>query len=160
MKALLSHSALVDAKSTATDGVDVARRGRQTEVVELLLKAGADLRATLLIQVSFPIFAARRPRRCGSRFAEGWRGCEQAMKPRKTSLQSPKNATSVDPAGGGHFELALALIEAGADPDDQRSPRFTSSPGFQPPPGEGSARWVRKIEQRPIHPVWCNAART
>jgi uncharacterized protein len=66
------------------------REGR-TDVVRILLKAGADV--------------------------------NEAMKPKGSSARSPVPGTTslILAVENGHFELAVALLEAGADPNDQRS---------------------------------------
>jgi ankyrin repeat protein len=58
------------------------------------------------------------------------------MQPRKGSGKSPRKGTSalMLAVENGHFELAIALVEAGADPNDQRS-------GFTP---LHALSWVRK----------------
>ena len=45
------------------------------------------------------------------------------MQPRKTSGKGPRKGTSalILAVENGHFDLALTLLEAGADPNDQRS---------------------------------------
>ncbi len=66
-------------------------REGRTDVVLTLLKAGADVNET--------------------------------MPPQKPSGRAPRAGTSplILAVENGHFELALALLEAGADPNDQRS---------------------------------------
>ena len=47
----------------------------------------------------------------------------EAMQPKKSGGKAPKRGTSplILAVENGHFELAAALLEAGADPNDQRS---------------------------------------
>ena len=47
----------------------------------------------------------------------------EAMQVKKSSGRSPARGTSplILAVENGHFELAVALLEAGADPNDQRS---------------------------------------
>lgn len=58
------------------------------------------------------------------------------MQPRKVTAKSPRKGTSalLLAVENGHFEVAVALLEAGADPNDQRS-------GFTP---LHALTWVRK----------------
>jgi ankyrin repeat protein len=81
-----------------------AARGGRTEVVRVLLKAGVDVNAAL-----------------------------QARKPGGKGPVSGTSALALA-VENGHYELALALLDAGADPNDQRS-------GFAP---LHMMSWVRK----------------
>jgi len=86
------------------------------------------------------------------------------MQPRKTSGKGPAKGTSalILAVENGHFDLALALLEAGADPNDQRSGftalhaltwvrkpnRGDGDDGDPPPIGSGnlsSLQFVRKL---------------
>jgi ankyrin repeat protein len=87
----------------------------------------------------------------------------EAMQPRKSSGKNPPKGTSALTLSveNGHFELALALVEAGADPNDQRSgftplhmmtwvrkPPRGEDYGAPPPLGSGnlsSVQFIRKL---------------
>lgn len=112
-----------------------------TEVVRLLLGAGADFR-TALPDSGFTAFhfAAR----------EGRRGVVEVLRaagvevdgvlvPAKPHSKGPRKGTSalMLAVENGHFELALDLVRAGADPNDQRS-------GFTP---LHVLTWVRKPQR-------------
>ncbi len=65
----------------------------------------------------------------------------EAMQPKKSNAKNPPKGTSalLLAVENGHFNLALELIEAGADPNDQRSgftPLHTMSWVRKPPRGE------------------------
>jgi ankyrin repeat protein len=109
-----------------------------TEVVELLIKAGADIHATLPDSGFTPLFFAAREGRAEVVRALLKAGADvnEAMQPRKPSGKAPSKGTSalILAVENGHFELAVALLDAGADPNDQRS-------GFTPLHG---MTWVRK----------------
>ena len=67
------------------------RREGRTDVVRILLKAGADV--------------------------------NEAMQPKRSAGRAPARGTTplILAVENGHFELAVVLLEAGADPNDQRS---------------------------------------
>jgi ankyrin repeat protein len=88
------------------------------------------------------------------------------MQPRRVTLKSPSKGTSALTLAveNGHFELALALLDAGADPNDQRSgftplhimtwvrkPPRGEDYGAPPPLGSGnlnSVQFIRKLVER------------
>src|SRR5207247_10381407 len=86
------------------------------------------------------------------------------LQPRKATGKSPRAGTSplLLAVENGHFDLAVALLDAGADPNDQRSgftalhalswvrkpPRGDGDDGDPPPIGSGnvsSLQFVRKL---------------
>ena len=109
-----------------------------TEVVELLIKAGADIHATLPDSGFNPLFFAARDGRADVVRALLKAGADvnAITEPMKPNGKGPSKGTSalILAVENGHYELALALIEAGADPNDQRS-------GFTP---LHMMSWVRK----------------
>ena len=134
----------------------------------MLIKAGADIHATLPDSGFTPLLFAARDGR-----AEVVRALLKAgvdvnatTEPKKPNPKAPSNGTSalILAVENGHYELALALIEAGADPNDQRSgftplhmmswvrkPPRGEDNGAPPPLGSGnlsSLQFIRKLVQR------------
>ncbi|HTD66353.1 MAG TPA: ankyrin repeat domain-containing protein [Candidatus Limnocylindria bacterium] len=109
-----------------------------TEVVELLIKAGADIHAMLPDSGFTPFFFAARNGRTEVVRALLKAGIDvnEGMEPRKPGGKAPSRGTSalVLAIENGYYELALTLLDAGADPKDQRS-------GFTP---LHVMTWVRK----------------
>jgi uncharacterized protein len=142
VKALLKRGADANAKErrgqtplmwAAVDG--------HTEVVELLIKAGADIHATLPESGFTAFFFAVRDGRADVVRALLKAGVDvnATMEPRRVTGKGPRKGTAALPLAveNGHFELALNLVEAGADPNDQRS-------GFTP---LHVMTWVRKPQR-------------
>ena len=139
VKALLSRGAMVDAKERrGQTALMWAAADGHADVVEALIKAGADFRTPLPDSGFTPLFFAAREGRTAVirvlRIAGG--DVNEAMQPGKPSGKGPRTGTSalILAVENGHFDLALALLEAGADPNDQRS-------GFTP---LHTLTWVRK----------------
>jgi uncharacterized protein len=133
VKALLNSSAKVDARERhgQTALMWAAAEGH-TAVVRLLMEAGADLNAKLDSGFT-PFFLAVREGRLDTVRAFLAAGIDV-----NATLPRPANAVRsgagsyirpVDPGTSplllavenGHFELAIALVDAGADPNDNRS---------------------------------------
>src|SRR6185369_6515342 len=90
----------------------------------------------------------------------------EAMQPRKPGGKAPAKGTSalILAIENGHYELALTLLDAGADPNDQRSgftplhvmtwvrkPPRGEDQGAPPPLGSGnlgSVQFIRKLVER------------
>lgn len=142
VEALLKHGAQVNAKERRgqTPLMWAAADGH-TEVVELLIKAGADIHATLSDSGFTPFFFAARDGRAGVVRALLKAGVDvnAPMKPRRVTNKGPRTGTSalLLAVENGHFNLALELLEAGADPNDQRS-------GYTP---LHVMTWVRKPQR-------------
>lgn len=139
VKALLKSGAEVNAKERRgqTALMWAAAEGH-AEVVELLIAAGADIHATLPDSGFAPLFFAAREGRAEVVRVLLRSGVDvnAAMQPRKPPRKGPRKGTSalLLAVESGHFELALELVKAGADPNDQRS-------GFTP---LHAMTWVRK----------------
>lgn len=143
VKALLKRGAIVDAKERRGQSALMwAAAEGHTEVVELLIRAGADVKATLDSGFTPFFFAAREGRRETVRaLLRAGVDVNSAMEPRKTPSKGPGRGTSalVLAIENGHYELALDLIQAGANPNDQRSgyaPLHVMTWVRKPPRGE------------------------
>jgi ankyrin repeat protein len=166
VKALLSRGANVDAmeRRGQTALMWAAAEGHAA-VVELLIKAEADFRAPLSDSGFTPLFFAAREGRAGvvRVLLKAGVDVNETMRPKRPSGKGPKAGTSalILAVENGHFDLALELIEAGADPNDQRSgftplhmmtwvrkPPRGEDQGAPPPLGSGnlsSLQFIRKL---------------
>jgi ankyrin repeat protein len=176
VKALLARGARTDARERhgQTALMWAAAEGN-TAVVRLLLEAGADMKATLSSGFT-PFFLAVREGRLETVRVLLAAGIDvNATFPRPANAQRSTAGSYIRPVDpgtsplllavqNGHFELAIALVDAGADPNDNRS-GFTalhtltwvrkpdSSDNSDPAPaiGEGhltSLDFVREIVKR------------
>jgi len=126
VKALLARGADVNAKDRRgqTALIWAAAEGH-ADVVRLLIDAGADLRGRVSSGMTALHFAAREGR------SDVVRTLLQAGAKVDSETEPGKKAPSRAPARGtsplllavenGHFELAVLLLDAGADPNDRRS---------------------------------------
>ena len=169
VKALLSRRADVNAKEKrGQTALMWAAADGHAEVVELLLKAGADIHATLPDSGFNPFFFAARDGRTEVVRALLKAGADvnEAMVPRRPPAKGPSKGTSalILAIENGYYELALTLLDAGADPKDQRSgftplhvmtwvrkPPRGEDRGMPPPPESGtlsSLQFVRELVKR------------
>jgi ankyrin repeat protein len=138
VKALLARGAGVNARDRREQtAIMWAAADGHARVVELLIEAGADFRTPLSSGFTPLLFAVREGRRDAARalLAAG-ADVNAVMEPRRPFTRAPRKGTSalMLAVENAHFELALELIERGADPNDQRS-------GFTP---LHALSWVRK----------------
>jgi ankyrin repeat protein len=116
-----------------------AERGN-TAACQTLLEAGAEVDQVSAMQFTPLMFAARQGKIETTRLLLA-RGAtvNQVMDPPRSGERKPRRGMSalMFAVESGHFELALELIEAGADPNDQRS-------GFAP---LHAISWVRKTNR-------------
>jgi ankyrin repeat protein len=169
VKALLDRGAVVDAKEKRgqTALMWAAAEG-YAAVVELLLNASADFRTPLADSGFTPLFFAAREGRIEvvRTLLKAGVDVNEAMQPKKPSGKGPGKGTSalILAVENGHFDLALALVEAGADPNDQRSgftplhtmtwvrkPQRGEDEGAPPPLGSGnlsSVQFIKKLVER------------
>jgi ankyrin repeat protein len=109
-------------------------------VMDLLIKVGADLNASTSNGFSAIMFAARQGHiDAVKRLLAAGVDVNTAMYPKSKGNRTPRGGTSVLQLAveSGHFELALLLVQNGADPNDQRS-------GFTP---LHALSWVRKPDR-------------
>lgn len=144
VQALIKRGADVNAKErrSQTALMWAAAEGH-TEVVELLIKAGADIHARVPDSGFTSWFFAAREGRIGTVRALLKAGVDvnEPMEPQRPSGKSPVKGTSalLLAIENGHYELALDLIGAGADPNDERSgytPLHVMTWVRKPPRGE------------------------
>ena len=132
--ALLSHGAKVDARERKgqTALMWAAAEGH-VEVVDALLNAGADFRTPLASGFTPLFFAVREGRtQVVLRLLAAGDNVKQFMRPERADTR-PTNPLILA-VENGHFELAAALLEAGADPNDRPA-------GYTP---LHAITWVRK----------------
>lgn len=169
VKALLSRGVVVDAKERrGQTALMWAAADGHAAVVEVLLKAGADFRTPLPDSGFTPVFFAAREGRTEVVHALLKAGADvnETMQPRKPGGKSPAKGTSalILAIENGHYELALTLLDASADPNDQRSgftplhvmtwvrkPPRGEDKGMPPPPELGrlnSLQFIRELVKR------------
>ena len=94
-----------------------------TQAVDRLLNAGADFKHATEIGFTPFLFAARQGKtECVMRLLAQGADISMVMKSKKGG-RNPRTGTSalILAMESGHYELALKLVEQGADPNDQRS---------------------------------------
>jgi len=125
VKILLKHGAKVDTteKKGQTALMWAAAEGN-AHAVQVLIDAGADLRRELKSGFNAMMFAAREGRiDVVHRLLDAGVDVNAVMGNDKGQGRGPRPGTSAMMLAveSGHFELALYLVEHGADPNDQRS---------------------------------------
>lgn len=138
---LVRSKARVDAKERRgqTALMWAAAEGH-ADVVDLLIESGADVDASTSKGFSALMFAAREGRMdVVSRLLSAGVDVNSTMNPRSKGNRTPRAGTSALQMAveSGHFELALFLVQKGADFNDQRS-------GFTP---LHALSWVRKPDR-------------
>jgi len=171
-------------RALLTRGADVnAREGNQqtalmwaaaeghTEVVDALIKAGADFRTSLASGFTPLFFAVREGRPdVVFRLLEAGNNVNEAMRPERSSGQTRGKQSSalILAIENGHFELAAALLKAGADPNSRpagyaalhaissvRKP--IRGDGDPPPIGSGNLNSLDLVRQLVMHGADINA---
>ncbi|MBC7818716.1 MAG: ankyrin repeat domain-containing protein [Planctomycetaceae bacterium] len=169
VRALLDAGAKVNAKDRngQTPLMWAAAEGH-AEVVELLIKSGADMHARLKSGFTPLLFAAREGRiEVVQTLLKAEVDANEAIETEKGGGRAPINGTSalLLAVENAHFELAVVLLKAGANPNEQRSGftplhaltwvrkpnRGDSDDGQPPPAGSGnltSLQFVRELVSR------------
>lgn len=165
VKALLSRGANVNAKDRkGQTALMWAAADGHADVVSILLAAGADLRTTSPGGFTPLFFAAREGRTDAIRILlKAGADVNEAIQPQRFASRSPRAGISalLLAVENGHFELAIELVKAGADPNDQRSGcaalhmiswvrkpnRGDSEDGDPPPIGSGNLTSLEFVKQ-------------
>ena len=125
VKALLARGADVHAREhRGQTAVMWAAAEGHADVVQALIDAGADFRTPLDSGFTPLLFAARDGRSEVVRvLLEAGADLNEVMQPKRSFARVARRGTSALTLAveNGHFELALDLVKAGADPNDQRS---------------------------------------
>lgn len=129
VKALIAHDANVNAKEPRTGQTALmwAAAEGNVEAIELLLQAHANLHERLASGYTPFLFAVREGRLAAVRtLLKDGADVNEVVEPRKSSGPRPASGAGWPPAGmsamvlaaaNAHFELAAALLDAGADPN-------------------------------------------
>lgn len=122
---LIKHGAEVNRKDRKQQtAIMWAAAEGHADVVNQLILAGADYRTPLKSGFTPWFFAVRENRRrVVDVLLKSGIDVKSTMQPQKGGGRAPKKGTSglILAVENGHFDLAVRLLEAGADPNDQRS---------------------------------------
>jgi ankyrin repeat protein len=147
VKALLEKGAKIDAQDrTGQTALMWAAAEGHAEVIELLIQKGADVKHRLKSGFTAFLFAAREGKAAAVRMLlqHGADVHDSIVTENKTGGRDAPNGTSAVLLAmeNGHFELAMDIIKAGADPNDIRS-GFTALHALtwvrKPPHGDDEA---------------------
>ncbi|MFM7103532.1 MAG: ankyrin repeat domain-containing protein [Verrucomicrobiota bacterium] len=165
VQALLERGADVHARERRgqTALMWAAAEGHEA-AVRMLLQAGADAQASLPDSGFTPFLLAVREGRAGVAriLLDAGVDVRAAVEPRRAPAKGLRRGTAalLLAVENGHFELALDLVRAGADPNDQRSgytplhvltwvrkPQRGEDDGDPPPAGSGRLNSVQFIRE-------------
>jgi uncharacterized protein len=137
---LIEHGAKVDAKDRKgqTALMRAASAGNE-QALQVLIDQGADVNTSLKSGFTAMMFAARDGKAtCVHRLLEAGVDIQAVFESSKSQGRDPRPGMSalMLAVESGHFELAMDLVERGADPNDVRS-------GFTP---LHAITWVRKTK--------------
>jgi len=147
VKALLEKGAKIDAQDrTGQTALMWAAAEGHAEVIELLIQKGADVKHRLKSGFTALLFAAREGKAAAVRklLQHGAVVHDAIITEDKTGGRDAPNGTSAVflAMENGHFELAMEIVKAGADPNDIRS-GFTALHALtwvrKPPHGDDEA---------------------
>ncbi len=165
LQRLIDHGGRVDdVQRDGQTALMFAAAGGHVEAVDVLMAAGADLDRSLTSGFNAFLFAAREGRTgVVERLIEHGVDLHQTMNPDRTSGRQPRKGMSalMLAVESAHYETAMALVGAGADPNDQRSgyaplhalawvrrPQRGDNPAGDPPPrGSGHLTALRFVNQ-------------
>jgi ankyrin repeat protein len=165
VKALLARDADVNARDrNGQTALMWAAAEGHADAVSALLAAGADFKTPTPAGFTPLLFAAREGRPDVVRvLLKAGADANEAVRSKRAAPRGPKPGTSALHLAveNGHFELAVALVQAGADPNDQRcgyAPlhmiswvrkpnRGDSEDGDPPPVGSGKLTSLEFVKQ-------------
>jgi ankyrin repeat protein len=169
VKALLAHGAQVNAKDQKgqTALMWAAAEGH-ADVVSILLAAKADFKSPLPSGFTPLLFASREGRIDVVRILlKAGGNINDAIPAKRSGPRGPKPGTGVllMAVENGHFELAIELVKAGADPNDQRAgygalhmiswvrkpSRGDDEEGDPPPIGSGKLTSLEFVKEMVAH---------
>ncbi len=141
VKALLAAKANVEHRDkNGQTALMWAAAAGNVEVIDLLIEAGADVEYHLDGSgfTAFHFAAREGKTEVVKRFLDGGFDVNSVMKTKYSGGRKPRKKMSalLLAVESAHFELAIALVDAGADPNDQRS-------GFAP---LHALTWVRRTK--------------
>ncbi len=151
LAARMGNAAVINQLVQANAEIEAQERRGQTalmwaaaagnvDAVDALLKAGANANVATKSDFTAMMFAAREGHKLVvHRLLVAGVDVNQTMKPKASGNRVPRKGTSALTMAveSGHFELAMFLVEQGADPNDQRN-------GFTP---LHILSWVRKPDR-------------
>jgi ankyrin repeat protein len=164
VKALLARGADVNAREhkSQTALMWSAAEGN-VEVVDALLAAGADFRATLPSGFSALFFAVREGRHdVVFQLLKAGMNVDEVMQPERKGANRKASNSLLLAVENGHFELAVALLNAGADPNARpggysalHALTWVRKPirgdGDPPPIGSGNMNSLEMVRQLAKH---------
>jgi ankyrin repeat protein len=169
VKVLLAHKADVNAKDRkGQTALMWAAADGHAPVVEALIAAGADFRTPLPSGFT-PLHFAAREGRIGvvHVLLKAGADVQEPVRVKRPADRGPRDGTGalILAVENGHFELAVELLKAGADPNDQRAgfgalhmlswvrkpDRGDGETGVPPPIGSGKVNSLEFVKKMAAH---------